>query len=244
MVSVPPTRSDVLHSVDVAEDVAIAFGYNNIPKTKPVFVPGKREPLNKFSDLIREQVVAMGFMEVLNWILCSNKDNFSMLNRKNEGKTSIVVGNPRSSDFEAGRTNLMSGMLKTMKHNVDHPRPIKIFEVGDVLLLDENEDVGARNSRRLAALYCSGNSGFEVICGFVERVMEVVRKRPNPAGDESRGYDLQPSQEPEFLPNRQINIIFEGKKLGTFGIVHPEVLEKFGIPDPCSYAEIDIEPLL
>lgn len=237
-VSVPPTRSDVLHAVDVAEDIAIAYGYNNIPKIKPVPMPGKRDPLNNFSDLVREQVAHMGFMEVLNWILCSSEENFSMLNRNDDGKTSVIVGNPRSSDFEAARTNLMAGMLKTLKHNVDYPRPIKIFEVGDVLLLDETKDVGARNSRRLAALYCSGNSGFEVIIGLVERIMDLVRK---PGGNDS--FHLRPSHEPEFFPNRQNDIMFNGKKIGCLGIVHPEVLKNFGIGDPCSYAEIELEPL-
>ena len=55
-VEVPPTRSDVLHPCDIAEDVAIAYGYNNIKRTIPKMATvGAQQPLNHFSDLIRKR---------------------------------------------------------------------------------------------------------------------------------------------------------------------------------------------
>ncbi|TYK28376.1 putative phenylalanine--tRNA ligase beta subunit isoform X2 [Cucumis melo var. makuwa] len=208
-ISVPPTRSDVLHPCDVMEDVAIAYGYNNIPKSKPASL--QPLTLNEFSDLIRGEIAMSGFTEVLTWILCSYKENFAMLKREDDKSTAVVIGNPRSTDFEVVRTSLMPGLLKIVGHNKDHPKPIKIFEVGDVSLLDDSKDVGARNHRYLAALYCGANSGFE---------------------------------NPEFLTGRQAHIIYKGKKIGTFGIVHPEVLENFDIPDPCSLVEVNMESFL
>ncbi|PIN09287.1 Phenylalanyl-tRNA synthetase beta subunit [Handroanthus impetiginosus] len=240
-VSVPPTRSDVLHACDVAEDVAIAYGYNEIPKIK---VPSlKPQSLNQFSDLIRTEIAMVGFTEVLTWILCSYKENFTMLNRKDDKSTAAINGNPRSADFEVVRTSLMPGILKTVGHNKDHPKPIKIFEVGDVVLLDETKDVGASNRRHLAALYCGATSGFELIHGLVDRVMEVTGTPFVLPGDET-GYYIQNSDEPEFLPGRQANIIYKGKQIGTFGIVHPQVLDNFDIPDPCSFVEVNIESFL
>ncbi|CAL9082592.1 unnamed protein product [Musa acuminata var. zebrina] len=314
-VSVPPTRSDILHARDVMEDVAIAYGYNNIPKSKPkCMTTGSRQPLNRFSDKIRAELVEAfvafillgyvitsdtckeilyksnnvivyfinsvelvlifrflgfkeiaqvcgtypavgflpkdeatnipvaraGYMEVLTWILCSHEENFAMLRRKDDGDKAVIISNPRSADFEVVRTSLMSCLLKTLKHNIDHPRPIKIFEVGDVVTLDGDRDVGAANNRRLAALYCNVSSGFEEILGLVERIMKVVRA---PHLQISENYII-PSDEPEYFPNRQCSIILNGKQIGNFGIVHPEVLKKFGIPDPCSFLEIDIQALL
>ncbi|KAK6115526.1 hypothetical protein DH2020_007795 [Rehmannia glutinosa] len=161
---VPPTRSDILHPCDVAEDVAIAYGYNEIPKAK---LPSlKPQSLNQFSDLIRAEIAMVGYTEVLTWILCSYKENFTMLNRKDDKSTAAINGNPRSADFEVVRTSLMPGILKTVGHNKDHPKPIKIFEVGDVVLLDETKDVGASNHRHLGALYCGATSGFEVLDNF------------------------------------------------------------------------------
>ncbi|PKA65024.1 putative phenylalanine--tRNA ligase beta subunit [Apostasia shenzhenica] len=234
-VHAPPTRNDILHPCDVMEDVAIAYGYNRIPKTKPTCMTiGGQQPLNVFSDAIRGEVSRAGYMEVLTWLLCSHEENFAMVKRRDDGNNAVIIANPRSSEFEVVRTSLMSGLLKTLKHNIDHRRPIKIFEVGDVVTLDWTFDVGAANNRRIGVLYCNVTSGFEEISGLVTRIMQVVQKN----------YYIRPSNEPDFFLDRQCHIIYNAKPIGIFGVIHPEVLEKFGIPDPCSFAEINIQALL
>ncbi|KAJ7978803.1 phenylalanine--tRNA ligase beta subunit, cytoplasmic [Quillaja saponaria] len=252
VVSVPPTRSDVLHPCDVMEDVSIGYGFNNL---KDKAIEGNNNgsrrigasltllSLNELSDLMREEVAMIGFTEVLTFILCSHKENFSMLNRADDKSTAVIIGNPRSSDFEAVRTSLMAGMLKTVAQNKDHPKPIKIFEVGDIALLDNAKDVGARNRRQLAALYCGANAGFELIHGLVDRVME-KNGVPSVSPGDSTAYYIERSDEPEFLSGRQASIIHKGNHIGTFGIVHPEVLNNFDIPDPCSFVELNIESFL
>ncbi|KAJ4837850.1 hypothetical protein Tsubulata_001665 [Turnera subulata] len=266
-VSVPPTRSDVLHPCDVMEDVAIAYGYNNIPWKR--FPSMKSLPLNQLGDLIRVEIVANGYTEVLTWILCSHREIFSLLNREDD-KSAVIIANPRSSDFEVVRTTLMPGALKVIAHNKDHPKPIKIFEVGDVARLDETQDVGAANHRLLGALYCGANSGFEDMHSLACRLMEAMGAAFE-IGDDT-GYYFKPSdvsvfcvrlssaaalefldvlhfvlcvlKAPEFLPGRQASIIYKGKRIGIFGIVHPQVLSNFDISDPCSFLELDIELFL
>ncbi|XP_021857981.2 phenylalanine--tRNA ligase beta subunit, cytoplasmic [Spinacia oleracea] len=240
-VSVPPTRSDILHPCDVMEDVAIAFGYNEIPKRRPASI--KPLALNELSDLIRYEIAMNGFTEVLAFILCSYKENFAMLNRKDDKSTAVIIANPRSSDFEMARSSLMAGILKTAGHNKDHRKPIKIFEVGDIAVLDDTRDVGARNCRQLAALYCGASSGFEIIHSLIDRVMEIVGT-PFVAEGDTSGYYIKRADNPEFLRGRQANIIYKGKHIGSFGIVHPEVLNNFDISDPCSYVELNIESFL
>ncbi|KAK7845266.1 phenylalanine--trna ligase beta subunit [Quercus suber] len=245
-VSVPPTRSDVLHPCDVMEDVAIAYGFNsvkdiaiakgyNISKGRAVSLKPLR--LEEFSHIIRLEMAMCGFTEVLSFILCSLNDNFAMLNREDDKSTAVIIGNPRSSENETARTSLMPGILKTIGQNKAHPKPIKIFEVGDIVLLDDTKDVGATNRRHLAALYCGVTAGYEIIHGLVVRIMQVIGLVPP---DDNTTYYLKPSQEPEFLLGTQASIIYKGKQIGTSGIVHPEVLNKFDIPDPCSYFELDI----
>ncbi|CAK9880810.1 unnamed protein product [Sphagnum jensenii] len=249
-VLVPPTRSDILHACDVAEDVAIAYGYNNIVRTVPTsYTQGKQQPLNHFSDLVRAEIAMAGFTEVVTWILGSHHENFAMVNREDNGKTAVIVGNPRTSEFEVVRSSLLPGILKTVGHNKDSPRPIKLFEVSDIVRLDTEKDVGAANHRHLAALYCNLNSGFEVIHGLVDRLMEivgvpVVEFDENTQSYSDNGYYITPSQEPEFFTGRQANIMFKGSRIGTFGIVHPEVMQRFDITDPCSAVEMIIEPFL
>ncbi|CAI9102450.1 OLC1v1000725C1 [Oldenlandia corymbosa var. corymbosa] len=240
-VSIPPTRSDILHPCDVAEDVAIAYGYDSIPKVIPScslspFV------LNEFSHLLTMEIAMAGFSQVENWALCSHEENFTKLNRKGDKRTAVTIENPRTVDSQEMRASLMSGMLKCIGHQKDHPKPIKIFEVGDVVLLDDSKDVGARNQRHCAALYCGANSGFELIHGLVDRIMEVTRKPFK--NQEKIDHYIKASDEPQFLSGRQADIIYKGKKIGTFGIVHPAVLKTFDIPDPCSYVEVNLESLL
>ncbi|CAI5487307.1 unnamed protein product [Closterium sp. Naga37s-1] len=267
-VTVPPTRSDVLHPCDIMEDVAIAHGYNNIARTEPKTVcEGKQQPLNQLCDLLRGEVAQAGFTEVLTWALIARSENFEMVNLKDDGKTAVVIGNPRSADFEVVRSSLLPGMLKTLASNKDSPRPVKLFEVSDVCLLDESKDVGARNERRLIALYCNLHSGFEVIHGLVDRLMEslgvafggqagadgtmALADGPATQGDGGDAkaaaalkYFIAPSQSPQFFGGRQADILFKGRSIGTFGVVHPEVLARFDTPDPCSAVEINLEPFL
>lgn len=70
IVTVPPTRSDVIHACDIYEDVAIAYGYNNIdymiPRTSTI---AQQYPINKLTDLLREPIAQAGFTEALTFSL-------------------------------------------------------------------------------------------------------------------------------------------------------------------------------
>lgn len=82
-VRVPPTRSDILHPVDVAEDVAIAFGFNNIARSVPPTVTVAKElPLNQLTELLRIECASAGYTEILTWALCSRLENFDFMRRK------------------------------------------------------------------------------------------------------------------------------------------------------------------
>jgi len=243
-VEVPPTRSDILHPCDVAEDVAIAYGYNNINKEKAgpnVVTVGAQQPLNNFSDLVRQEMASQGFSEVLTWILCSHDDNFANVNREDDGDCAAIVANPSSLDVQVARSSLLQGVLKAMGANKDAPVPAKLFEVGDVVLLDESKDVGARNSRRLLVLYSNTTSGFEVAHGALDRVMQIT----GAAKDGDAGYTLDTSMnEATYFPGRQAGIVRDGKRIGVMGVVHPTVLGKFDIVNPCSVLELDLEPFV
>ena len=127
-----------------------------------------------------------------------------------------------------------------MGANKDAPLPAKLFEVGDVVLLDDEKDVGARNSRRLLVLYSNVKAGFEVGHGVLDRMMVISGAAKG--GD--AGYTVEPANESTYFPGRQAYVMREGRKIGVFGIVHPDVLAKFDIVNPCSILELDLEPLM
>ncbi|KXZ43211.1 hypothetical protein GPECTOR_97g749 [Gonium pectorale] len=247
-VRVPPTRSDILHACDVAEDVAIAHGYNNIPRRiPPTCTQGRELPLNQVTEMLRAEVAMAGFTEVLTWALVSHAENFDNLRRQDDGATAVEIGNPATAEFEVCRTSLLSSALKTLAANKDNALPIKLFEVSDAIMLDSSRSVGARNERRLVAVYCAKESGFEVVHGLLNRVMEVLgvpHKDEPGAASSPVTYHWSPSSDPAMFPGRQAAVFAGEAQVGVFGIVHPEVLTAFEVPYPVSALEINLEPFV
>ena len=248
-VRAPPTRSDIFHVCDIQEDVAIAYGYNNIKKTIPIcHTEGRAQPLNKLGDQIREIVAQSGYLEVMTWILGNHEEHFEKRNYSDDGTTCVKIANQAIAEFNIVRTSLIPGLLKTMFHN--HGRvtlPVKIFELSDIVLKDSTSDVGASNHRRLGALFCGNVSGFEIIHGLLDRVMGqlgAVFKLDADPNKKQLVYEIRKSEDAALLPGRAADVLLNGKKIGVFGIVHPTVLAKFTIPTPCTVLEIDIEPFL
>jgi phenylalanyl-tRNA synthetase beta chain len=171
---IPPTRSDVLHACDVMEDVAIAYGYDNIKKTVPqIATEGKSQPLNKLTDLVRNELAQAGYTEILTFSLIARAEHYAHMRREDDN-SAISIANPATIDFQVGRTSLLPGVFKTVHNNKGQPKPLKLFEISDVMLRDSSTDVGARNERRIAALYCGVTAGFEQLQGLLDRTMEVL----------------------------------------------------------------------
>ena len=120
IVEVPPTRTDVIHECDIAEDIGIAYGYNNIPKVfPPTNTVGKQIPLHKFSDLIRSELAQAGYIESLTMSLLSIKENYEYLRRPFNEDEAVQIANPKTIEFEIVRTSLIPGLLKVLQSNTD-----------------------------------------------------------------------------------------------------------------------------
>jgi len=277
-VEIPPTRADVLHQCDIMEDVAIAYGFNSLPRSFPSKSGTIAQPLpiNKLSDIIRVETAMAGWSEVLPLILCSHDENFGWLNRKDDGNTAVKLANPKTSEFQVVRTSLLPGLLKTIRENKSHSLPMKIFEVSDVAFKDLSMERKSRNERHYAAAFYGKSSGFETVHGLMDRVMAMLKSAfitaeeglTNPAASDSQYYikelngmfidavlgflcedaDKYVSIDPTFLPGHaaSIHLRIGGKDqvIGNFGILHPEVLEKYELKYPVSTLELNIEPFL
>ncbi|KAK2736147.1 phenylalanine--tRNA ligase subunit beta [Myotisia sp. PD_48] len=275
-VEIPVTRADVLHEADIMEDVAIAYGFNELPRSFPSKSGTIAQPLpiNKLSDIIRVEAAMAGWTEVLTLILCSHAENFGWMNRVDDGKTAVKLANPKTVEFQVVRTSLLPGLLKTIRENKKHSVPIKIFEAGDVVFKDLSLERKSRNERHFAAAWYGKTSGFEVVHGLLDRIMAMMKSAfivgeeglDNPAVGGSRYWieELEGeytywifyvgqsthiySLESTFFPGHaaSIHLRIGGKDvvIGSFGILHPTVLEKFELRYPVSALEINIEALL
>jgi phenylalanyl-tRNA synthetase beta chain len=110
------------------------------------------------------------------------------------------------------------------------------------VVLDPESDVGAKNSRRLLVLYSNVSSGFEVVQGILDRVMQVAGAAT--FDGKQPGYEVVESNEPTYFPGRQAYVMRDGAKIGVMGIVHPDVCANFGITTPTSVLELEIENLM
>uniref|UniRef100_A0A8C4ZKA3 Phenylalanine--tRNA ligase beta subunit n=1 Tax=Gadus morhua TaxID=8049 RepID=A0A8C4ZKA3_GADMO len=141
-VEIPPTRSDVIHACDIMEDAAMAYGFNNIPRTTPgTYTVANQYPLNKLTELLRQDLAAAGFTEALNFALCSQEDITDKLRKKLFETRAAHIANPKTAEFQVARTTLLPGLLKTIAANRKMPLPLKLFEISDVVLKDETKGI-------------------------------------------------------------------------------------------------------
>jgi len=122
------------------EDVAIAYGFNNLPRSSPNKSVTIGQPLliNKLADIVRQECAMSGWSEVMPLVLCSHDENFAWLNRVDDGKTAVKLANPKTAEYQVVRTSLLPGILKTIRENKSLRLPIQTFEVADIVLKDES----------------------------------------------------------------------------------------------------------
>ncbi|KAI5646864.1 b3/4 domain-containing protein [Phthorimaea operculella] len=182
-VRIPPTRHDVIHACDLYEDIAIAYGYNNIPRRPSrVVTSGAQEPVNKLTEQLRQACAHAGYTEALTFTLCSRDDVATRLGQKIEDVPAVHISNPKTLEFQVVRTMLLPGLLKTLAANKKMPLPLRLFEISDVVLQDKESETGARNERRLCAVHCGRSAGFQYVHGLLDRVMLLLRAQWSPQG--------------------------------------------------------------
>ncbi|KAG9510108.1 Phenylalanine--tRNA ligase beta subunit, partial [Fragariocoptes setiger] len=244
-VDIPPTRHDILNDCDIMEDVGIAYGYDNIPQTLPKCATiSSQVPINKLSNLVRHETSRCGYTEALTFALCSEDEISTMLRRPIAINDAVKIQNPKTQEFQVARTSLLPGLLKTISSNKRMPLPIKLFEVSDVVLVDSQKDIGARNERRISAIHYGGKTAcFELVHGLLDRLMRFLNVPycdPTSA-NKSIGYYIEGSDNEVHLPGRSGVIMCRGRPVGTIGILHPDVLGKFELNLPSSTMELNLE---
>ncbi len=224
-VLVPPYRADIMHEWDVIEDIAIGYRYDRIepeyPKTMGI---GKSHPWNDLREVVKEIMIGLGFLEVITFTLTNERVQYDWMKRRAERwKDYVPLMKPLTEDHTIVRTDLLPKLLEVLAVNKHHPMPQRIFEVGDVV-------VGMKNRLRLACCITHSRANFAEIRGVVQAVMREL----------NLDWDVEESGDQAFIEGRRADVIVKGKKVGVFGEIHPEVLEKFEITNPVAGFELDL----
>jgi len=224
---IPAWRTDVLHEVDLIEDIAIAYGYENfipeIPEISTIGEENKREIIKrKISDIL----AGLGILETSNYHLTNKKWQFENMNMQENHFVDIEES---KTDFNILRKDLTHYLLKILSENSDSEYPQKLFEIGKVFEL--NEEIKEKNN--LALAISPGNfTDINQIIDYLLKMLDL--KIEIKESDEIPGY---------FVDGRAGSINFNGKAIGFMGEIHPKILRNWRIKMPVTVFEVDLEEI-
>lgn len=229
----PPYRNDFLHPVDVIEEIMIGRGMDSFEPVWPEeFTVGRMSEIEHFSREVREILVGQGYQEMIYSYLGSRRDVVERM--KGSGEDVIEIANPMSESFEVLRNSQLPNLLNSESISSNAVYPHKIFEVGKVAYLDEEENYGSRTVTTLSFLFSDREASFNDVNSHLAAVFFYL----------SREYSLEALEDPRFVPGRAGAVVYKGRRIGMVGEIHPEVLENWGIQQPTAVGEIELDTIL
>ncbi|MGE5709297.1 MAG: phenylalanine--tRNA ligase subunit beta [Nitrospira sp.] len=231
----PPYRQDLMHAMDVGEDVAISRGYGDFLPVMPAqFTVGGLSRIEQLSDRARELMVGLGFQEIISNILGSPDDYRSKMRLDGTDWGRMVeVGNVMSLSFSCLRQWMIPSLLRVETASSRAFYPHRLFEAGEVAIPDPSRELGSRTDTVLGALLAHATAHFSEIHSCLDVLFYHLGKE----------YSLEPVQHPSFLEGRAGNIAVAGMRIGVIGELHPEVLERWQVSVPAVAFEVNLSQL-
>jgi len=230
-VLIPAYRTDILHPIDIAEDIAIAYGYEYFePEIPNVSTVGEEDGLSILKSRIANILAGAGLIETSSYNLV-NKGNH---NAKMRSPVELVeVGNAVTKEYSALRSWMMPGLMQILSENTNREYPQNIFELGSTFHHDKNTETGVAEKQALAIALCSTDVDFTRIKQILDLLMDALDKK----------YELKEANHDSLINSRAAAITADGRMIGFLGEMHPEVLNNFGIEMPAAGLEIYIDDL-
>ena len=245
-VTVPTFRSDITREIDLIEEIARVYGYDNIPTTLPkgdIPVPAP-DPKVEVRRRIKQFLLAAGMMEAINYSF-SDPNSFDRIRfaADNPLRNALPLQNPLSPEMSVLRTTLLPGLLDNAQRNHNHQiDTIALFEIGSVFIRNGKQKEPERVTGILAGQVGDGvysnpyrEPDFYDIKGVVEGILEVCG---------IVDYTLEKTDAPTFHPGRNAAVLSSNRQIGIFGEAHPEVLENYDRPYKAYLFDFDMEALV
>ncbi len=227
-VSYPAFRTDMRHEVDVFEDLAIGYGFENIQaRLVPTLTIGSARPEEEMSSIVRDAMTGLGFTEVMSLLLQSEERQFGKYNME-PGEQHVIVENPKTIEQKVVRSHLMTGIMETFHKNRRKAVPQRIFELGNIILTDPEAETGTREYRHLAFGIIGPEAGY----AEARQVLDAVFAELKWTGE------YKPVENPAFSNGRLAEVIGSNSLWARIGEIHPQVLNNFGLAYPVAYCEL------
>lgn len=225
-VEVPSTRLDIMHVVDLYEDVATGYGFERFGKPGAVTQTiGSLSSETAFSERLRDIVVGAGFMEVVTLTLSNQDDEFAKAGLPERDVVELL--NPITEDHTCLRNSLFPSLMRLLRRNIRRDLPQKMFEISDVLV----DNVKQRN---LCMVMMHSKTSFTEIKSYAESILREI----------NADYQLKASEYKTFIPGRGAEVIVNGETVGYFGEVSPQVILDFEINHPVVMFELNLRPFI
>jgi phenylalanyl-tRNA synthetase beta chain len=247
VVSVPNFRHDLDEYMDIIEEVARIYGYDQIPATTPVGASQahKRDRNDVFLNSVKEYMVASGFYELINFAFFSVKDieNFA-IPTNDERFVAVPIMNPISKDYEVMRTFIAPNVLKSIAYNLNRgARNLRFFETGKVfftgcetLPMEHPAICFAMTGRERDYFWrdVSQEYDFFDLKGVAEGL----------AGRFGLSFSFEKSNEPFLNTGKSADILLEGDKIGWIGEIEDKVLRSYDIEQKVYCAELRFDIII
>ena len=214
-VEIPAWRADILHEIDLVEDVAVGYGFDKFETEFPSELTfGKTLPNYDLYQGLRQIMIGLGFNEVTTFTISNEQDEFNKLGLKASDRA--VIENPIGEEFSCLRVGLIPSLLKILSENRHHPLPQQIFEVG--IVVDKN----FKNQRYLGFVKIDAKANFTECKSLVDAVMR----------DSGTKFSIKDKDHSAFVKGRCASIIIKNKEIGFFGELHPKTITNFELEYP------------
>jgi phenylalanyl-tRNA synthetase beta chain len=229
----PPYRIDILHEVDLVEEVAIGYGYYRLKPTIPKAVTvGEQHPAHRLANTVRQIMIGLGFLETMNFTLTNERVHYEYMRTKPESL--IKLANPVSMEYTIMRQSLLPGLMKNLADNKSESFPQRLFEASDVGRINKQVETKCERRLHVAAVSSHSTANFTEIKSIAEAFLASLGLK----------WQVKEAKHPSFLEGRTAAVYIKGKCLGILGEIHPEVLNNFELENPTSAFEIDMDLLL
>lgn len=228
--TMPRWRFDLLHPVDIVEDLAIGHGYEDLGTDLPkAQLTAEPRPDHHLRRRLRDSMQGMGMMQIQSLTLSNEADQFDNMRWKPQHDVTKIT-NPITIDHTVLRQHLLPGLLRLLASNRHHDLPQSVYELGAVVRNHTNE-------QRLAFLTAERSGGFAAVRGRIQALC-------NDLGITE--WEAQPLEENDgpWLAGRGAKLVVNGAWIGCFGELDPSVSARFDLKVPLNGAELDVSALM
>lgn len=231
-VDIPCYRADIMHPIDVIEDIAIAFNYNKMtPRWPKLSTIGATSPETDFCDLAREIMIGLGFQEIQSLTLTNFDNLFTKMNLKPE-KT-VEIANPRITSLHCLRNWLLPSLMDFLRHNTHLEYPQRIFELGYCVVLEGNNENKTKDLVKIACATVHSNANFTEAKSILDSLLLTL----------GTAYEIVEMNHESFIDGRIGGILVENDNVGFIGEIHPQVLNNWKLENPVAVFEVDFNKL-